>query len=137
MSYLEVDEVKNAIDDDRLNQIAADANKTVEEIVVDAIGFADSVIDGKIQKVMDVPVTSPPNAVKFIKEIAKKLAKHWLYDRSDSIPEEVKDGFKWAEKQLDDIRDGKTTFEKTSDLTPGVTVYNPYDQNVFTKGFIK
>jgi hypothetical protein len=137
MAYVTCDQVKGAIDTDRLTQLAEDPEKTVEEILADAIGAADSIINGKIQAVMDVPVTIPQTAVDFLSEISLKIVVHRLYSRRHDVPEDVQKGFEWGQKELDNIRDGKTTFEITSKPNPGVTVYHPYDQPVFPKGFIK
>ena len=103
--YCSVDDLIKRISLEDLTQLSDDDGdgEYDENIVNEAIEYAQNIIDGYVGKKYQVPLDPIP---EIIKRIAVDLAIYWLYSRSDEIPEEIENRYKNQIKMLEDIAKG-------------------------------
>ena len=103
--YCSIDDLIKRISLEDLTQLSDDDGdgEYDENIVNEAIEYAQDIIDGYVGKKYQVPLDPAP---EIIKRIAVDLAIYWLYSRSDEIPEEIENRYKNQIKMLEDIAKG-------------------------------
>jgi len=103
--YCSIDDLIKRISLEDLTQLSDDDGdgEYDENIVNEAIEYAQDIIDGYVGKKYQVPLDPIP---EIIKRIAVDLAIYWLYSRSDEIPEEIENRYKNQIKMLEDIAKG-------------------------------
>ncbi|MBL0877920.1 gp436 family protein [Serratia ureilytica] len=79
-----------------------------EAVIIEAIRYADELIDAHLRGRYRLPLTAVPTVLR---DLAVNLVCHWLYRRrpEGDLPEAVKESYRGTEKTLVAIRDGKLT----------------------------
>lgn len=109
MAYSTIEDLKKIMRESEIIELTDDRNTgNVDTLVVDdAIAQADALIDSFMRG--RYPAEIPEGEVPaMISDISTKLAAYNLYGRGTmlTLPESIKDGYKWCTKILLKIQDG-------------------------------
>jgi phage gp36-like protein len=108
MSYCTVSDITANVSGKQLSQITNDfGGDTVDETkITAAIDYTNNIIDGYLRGRYNLPLTSTPNALKYL---AIDFVVYRLYSRRDytNVPENIKEKYKEVVKRLYEIQNGK------------------------------
>lgn len=130
--YISAQDLKEVLSERSLIELSQDTSRATEanlEVLDKACGYATEVVDGYLRSRYLLPLETVPTIVK---NISLQLARYWLYSRrpeSKGFPDNVKETYNQALKDLERIQNGKLHLgvtplnEKGSDVLLGTAKF--------------